>query len=109
MASAFVIIDVTEGDRFHAPSWARRHGGLVIPERRRPTILQGDREVADTEALRLAAAHPGHQFVVFQAARVAHTVRVPTHVTLGGKVFAERDQAVLSDVCDPDSDDWLPF
>jgi len=109
MASAFVIIDVTEGDRFDAPSWPRRHGGLVIPERRRPTILQGDREVVHAEALRLAAAHPGHHFVVFEAARVAHSVKVPTHVTLRGKVFAERDHAVLSDVCDADGDDLLPF
>lgn len=107
--TAFVIIDVTEGDRFDAPSWPRRHGGLVIPEVRRPTILQGDREVADAEALRLAAAHPGRYFAVFEAVRVAYTVKAPTHVTLGGKVFAERDVPALSAACGPDGPDMLPF
>lgn len=69
-----------------------------IPADRRPTMLHRDRAVAETEAKRLASAHPGSRFAIFEACVVALTVNVPTHMTLNGRIVAERQQAQLFDI-----------
>jgi hypothetical protein len=102
---SFLILEM--GD---SGDWAPRLGARQIPERRRPTMLQPSREVADQEAVRLAREHPGRRFVVFAPVVQGVTVKVPTHVTLAGRVVAERDQALLVAINDPDEfDDELPF
>jgi hypothetical protein len=106
---ACLILDITE-----APLWQLVHaigdtGPRRIPQRNCPTVLQPDRATADKEALRLASCHPGRQFVVFEPVAQAMTVKVPTHVTLAGKVVSERHQVCLAAVKpDAEDDDW-PF
>lgn len=88
--------------------WDTHHsGGARLPVRQVPTVLHSSSDVAEAEALRLAARFPGHGFVVFKATVVASTCKVPTHVTLGGKVVAEQDRAMLIDLAD--DPDALPF
>lgn len=102
---SFLILELSEsGD------WPPRLGARHIPERRRPTMLQPSREVAEQEALRLARMHPGSRFVVFAPVMQGVTVKVPTHVTLAGKTMVERDQALLVAIKEPEEvDDDLPF
>lgn len=90
-----------------ASQWERRHGGCVVPAQRRPSMLQPSRETAEQEALRLARSHPGHRFVVFQACSAAITVKVPSHITVAGQVFAERAVPTLVDVGEPAEE--VPF
>lgn len=71
---------------------------VVIPPDHRPTVLQPNREVAEAEAKRLALAHPGKQFAILEAKAVAITSRVPSYVTVGGQVFAQRTAVVLLDL-----------
>jgi hypothetical protein len=104
-----LILELTDHD-----SWPQIHaigdGPRRIPEFRRPTVLQPDRETAEKEALRLAAAHPGRRFVIFEPVSQGITVKVPTHVTLGGKTIVERDKAMLVVITDAtEADDDLPF
>jgi hypothetical protein len=49
------------------PQNALRAEPLRIPGARRPAILQPDRATAEAEAKRLAHAHPGKRFAVFEA------------------------------------------
>jgi hypothetical protein len=79
---------------------------VTIPVLRRPTVLQPDRETAETEAKRLASAHPDKLFAVFEATAVAKTVWVPSHITVAGQVFAQRTSAVLLDL---DNEAQIPF
>ena len=51
---------------------------LRIPEGRKPAMLQPNRAIAEAEAKRLAAIHPGKRFAVFEAHVVATTVEVPS-------------------------------
>lgn len=97
------IVDVAEADQ-----WTKHwHGGRLVPERRRPTIAQPTREIAETEALRLAREHPGRRFIVLEPVAVAFTTKVTTHVTLGGQVVAERSSPALAQITDPH--DEVPF
>src|SRR3569833_1368495 len=99
---SWLIVDVCEADQ-----WEPRHGARVIPSVRRPSMLQPSRAVAEQEAMRLARTHPDRRFVVFEAVAAGITTGVPSHVTLAGKVFAERSVATLVTITDPD--DEVPF
>ena len=90
-------------------TWQKHHsGGLLIPDRRRPSVLQADRETAEREAMRLGALHDG-LFVVF--APVAMVKRVPeaTHVNLRGEVLHTRHVARLLSIAPSPGDDEMPF
>ena len=77
------------------------------PRRLPPTVLHPSREVAEQEALRLASAHPERIFAILEVVTATRTVKVPTHVTLGGQVFADRNLARLMQVGDGRDD--VPF
>ena len=79
---------------------------LKLPQERRPAMLQPDRATAEAEAKRLAMAHPGKRFIVFEAITAAHTVDVPTHTTISGQPWGARRVAVLLSVGE---DDGIPF
>ena len=102
MSNPCMVLDVTEHDQ-----WAPFRGCHRIPEDCRPTVLHPSREVAEQEALRLATAHPERIFAILEAVSATRTVRVPTHTTLGGRVFAERNLARLMQVGDGRDD--VPF
>ena len=87
--------------------WAPFLGYRRIPEDCRPTVLHPSREVAEQEALRLASAHPSRMFAILEVVTATRTVKVPTHVTLGGQVFADRNLARLMQVGDGRDD--VPF
>jgi len=99
----YVVIELGDAETWPQRTWAP---GRVIPERRRPTMLQPDRETAEKEALRLAGRHPDRRFVVFAPIAAGVTVKVPTHVTITGKVVCERAEAALAPIDDPDE---IPF
>ena len=98
-----MVVDLTGVEKWDS----HFSGGARVPARQVPTVLHSSREVAEKEALRLAARFPGRGFVVLEATVVAATCKVPTHVTLGGKVVAEQDRAMLIDLAD--DPDALPF
>lgn len=107
-----LIVEVSEaqdwGAAFCPDRGARQVAGtrpVLIPEARRPAILQPDRAVADAEAKRLALRLPERRFMIFEARAVAMTTRVPSHITVSGKVWDTRTIAVLADV----DDDQVPF
>lgn len=102
MSNPCVVIDVL--DHGH---WAPFLGCRRVPEDCRPTVLHPSREVAEQEALRLATAHPERMFAIFEVVSATRTVKVPTHITLGGRVFAERNLARLMQVGDGRDD--VPF
>lgn len=78
----------------------------IIPEARRPTMLQTDRETAEREAMRLARTRPGGVFVVFAPVCAGMLVAVPTHITIGGQVVLTKKVPTLVDIHDPDE---VPF
>lgn len=78
----------------------------IIPEARRPTMLQVDRKTAEREALRLATMHPGKVFVVFAPVCAGITAKVPTHVNINGDVVATRQVPAISEIGEPDD---IPF
>lgn len=90
----------------HEPVNGLQRAPVTIPMERRPTVLQPDRETAEAEARRLAKAHPGKLFAVFEATAVAKIVSVPSHITVAGEVFANRTSAVLLDL---DNEAEIPF
>ncbi len=100
MSGPCVILEVTDAEH-----WEPFRGCKKIREYRRPTVLHPSREVAEQEALRLAAENVHSRFVVLEAAVVAAAVKVPTHITLGGKVVAERFMPALMQV----DEDEVPF
>lgn len=98
-----LVVDMTGVEK-----WDTHHsGGARVPARQQPTVLHSSREIAEREALRLAARFPGRGFVVLEATVLAATCKVPTHITLGGKVVAEQNRALLIDLAD--DPDALPF
>jgi hypothetical protein len=105
---AWVIIELSD-----AHNWSSHFaGGAIIPERRRPAVLQASRDAAEREAQRLADMRPDGKFVVFEAVAAGYTVKVPTHTTLAGKVFREASKAVLVQLGPEPAeelDDDLPF
>jgi hypothetical protein len=94
-----LIVDVTGVD-----DWTSVRGRPVMPLDKRPTVLQPSRSAAELEAKRLAGEHPGHRFAVFEACIVSTTVTVPSHITLGGRVVAERQVPHLIEI-----DGYVPF
>lgn len=78
---------------------------VAIPNERRPSVLQPNRQVAEEEAKRLAERHPGRRFMVFEARSAGVAVDVPSHTTVSGKVFLSRKMAVVVDL----DDDEVPF
>lgn len=108
-----VIIEMSD-----AHNWETFPGGQLpapplaptkIPERRRPTVLQASREIAEQECLRLANEHPGSKFVVFAPICAGITAKVATHTTLAGKVIAERAIATVVQFQEEEVEDGLPF
>ena len=93
MSNPCMVLDVTDHDQ-----WAPFRGCHRIPEDCRPTVLHPSKEVAEQEALRLASAHPERMFAILEVVTATRTVKVPTHVTLGGQVFADRNPARLMQV-----------
>lgn len=102
MSNPCVVIEVSGHH-----DWTPFRGCHRIPDDCRPTVLHPSREVAEQEALRLATAHPERMFAIFEVVTATRTVKVPTHVTLGGQVFAERNLARLMQVGDGRDD--VPF
>lgn len=108
--SACLILEVTElqdwPERFKPFGRPLDDAPRGIPAERRPAVLQPDRETAEREAQRLAAAHPGKRFAIFECNALATTVQIPTHTTVGGQVFQHRQAAVLLAVTENDA---VPF
>ncbi|CAM3352290.1 hypothetical protein [Paracidovorax anthurii] len=102
MSNPCLILEVSDHDQ-----WEPFRGCQRLPPDRRPTVLHPSREVAEEEALRLARTHPGRMFAVMEVVTAARTVAVPTHVTLGGLVFADRQLPRLMQV--GDGADEIPF
>lgn len=100
MSNPCLVLEVADCE-----SWMPFRGCRRIPSERLPTVLHTSREVAEQEALRLSAAHPGRLFWVFEAATAARAVKVPTHITLGGQVVAERSIPALMELGEFD----IPF
>ena len=98
-----LVVDVTDFEHFES----HLAGGAMLPANRRPTVLQRSREAAEAEAKRLAGRFPGRVFLVLEAQVLATTIKVPTHITLGGKVVAESARPALVDLAD--DPDALPF
>lgn len=103
---SFLIVELGDAHNWQTASWC---AAQVIPSNRRPTMLQADRESAEREALRLAGLHPGSRFVVFAPVSAGVTVKVPTHITLGGKVFNEVAQVALVEIGEEPDDEGIPF
>lgn len=95
-----MVLEVSDADQ-----WAPFRGCRKIAADHRPTVLHPSREVAEAEALRLCEAHPGRLFVAFEAVTGARSVKVPTHITLGGQVIAERWMPGLVQI----GEDEIPF
>lgn len=89
--SICLIVDVTDLDDY--PD--HFGGGHCLPLRWRPTVVQAGRATADREALRLAKAHPDRRFFVFEAVAAGLTIKVPTHVSISGRVLVEGSTAAL--------------
>jgi len=113
MTNPCLIVECSEADTWpnlytgEPPRSSTNPGPLRIPENRKPTMLQPDRETAEEEARRLAAAKGGDRvFVVFEAAAAVRMVTIPTHTTLGGKTTGERR---VAQVLDLGEDDGIPF
>jgi len=85
MSNPCLILEVSGADQ-----WEPFRGCRRIDPAIRPTVLHPSREWAEAEALRLTKAHPGRLFAVFEAVTAGHAVKVPSHITLGGKVVAEQ-------------------
>ncbi|QIL81750.1 hypothetical protein G7047_18880 [Diaphorobacter sp. HDW4A] len=100
MSNPCLILDIA-----CAEYWLPFKGCRRIEPSNQPTVLHPNREVAEAEALRLAAAHPGRRFAVFEIMTAATTIRVPTHVSISGKVICDRPMAQLMMVSEPE----IPF
>ena len=95
-------LDVTEHDQ-----WAPFRGCHRIPKDCRPTVLHQSRDVAEQEALRFVFVYFERMFGSLEVVTATRTVKVPTHVTLGGRVLAERILVLLMQVGDGRDD--VPF
>lgn len=105
MNEAFVILDMAESHEWSTAPISQE-APLRIPERKRSTMVQCSREVAEREALRLQEAHPDGRFVLFQATHVTCLLDAPTHVNLAGQTIFSRKVARLAEVHDADA---IPF
>lgn len=102
MSTPCLILEISD-----AENWQPFRGCRRIAAGRQPSVLHPSREIAEAEALRLSAASPGRTFAIFELSGAATSVKVPTHITLGGKVVAERDMPSLVEV--GEFDDLIPF
>lgn len=94
MTEAFLILNIADSHE-----WASRHSDCgVIPPGKLSTLLHMSRESAEAEALRLAQAHPGGQFCIFEATQVSVRVPIPTHVNLRGEVLLTEPVVRLASV-----------
>lgn len=103
----FLILD---GANLYA--WARHHGGgLLIPEKKRPSVLQPDRKAGELEALRLSRENAGGLFVLFGPVAIAKRMPETTHVNLRGEPVrhANVSRLVMIDGGAWDSGDEVPF
>ena len=106
-----LILDVTEADQ-----WPGRLGETAlsvvdkprrIPAGKSPAVLQPSREVAESEAKRLAREHLGRRFMVFEAVAIGTRIEIPTHVNLRGEVLARRLEPTVLLI--GDAPDEAPF
>lgn len=96
-----LIVECSEADQWPGLHMADLSTGpRRIPAERRPVALHPDRHTAEREAKRLAEARPGCRFVIFEAVAVGFSHKVPTHITLAGKVFGERLMPIVADLGD---------
>jgi hypothetical protein len=102
MGTPSLILEISDAER-----WLPFRGCRRIADFSRPSVLHPSRAVAEAEALRLSAAHLDRTFAVFEMAVAATSVKVPTHITLGGKVLAERHISSLVEV--GEAYDLIPF
>lgn len=79
---------------------------LRVPPGKQATMLQPDRKTGEAELQRLALAHPGRRFVLFEAAAACTTVKVPSHTTVSGAPWGERTIALMLSIGE---DDGVPF
>lgn len=100
MSNPCMILDIAGAD-----DWQPFHGCRLIEGGNNPTVLHPSREVAEEEALRLAARYPDRRFAIFELVAAATTSKIPTHFTLGGKVLGERAFAQMVEI----SEDDVPF
>lgn len=107
-----LIVDCTESHEWPGLFSGVAGGRPLHPEplrmdpAKRPSILQPDRKTGEAELQRLALAHPGRRFVLFEAAVAATTTKVSIHTTVNGQLWGERSIAVLLDIGE---DDGIPF
>lgn len=99
---AFLILDLAE---WHAGNWPGLHGyggesAARIPQESRPTVLQGSREQAEAEVLRLAGRNPRGCYVLFTATHIATPVTFATHVNLHGVPMQTRSTHRLAQIDD---------
>lgn len=100
--SECVVIAVDRPDQWR-PAMG---GGKHIPSGKVCTVLQPSRQVAEKEALRLARENPGASFVVLEAVSIAKHQRIPTHISLGGRVLRDEPSSALAAIAD---DEQIPF
>ncbi|HEY0200654.1 MAG TPA: hypothetical protein VGC24_03070 [Burkholderiaceae bacterium] len=100
MSNPCLLLEVSDADQ-----WEPWRGGKRLPLGHGPTQLHPTREIAESEALRLAKRNPGKRFAVLECKSITTKVKITTHVTLAGRVVIESDCHVLSEV----DEDEIPF
>jgi hypothetical protein len=100
-----LILEASELDQ-----WRKHHsGGLLVPEARRPVVLQPSREAAESEALRLAQRLPHGMFVLFAPVALAKRLPEVTHVNIRGEPLQQRNVVRLVKIGGTDQDWDIPF
>lgn len=90
--------------------WRRhRSGGRLVPDGKRPTVLQPDRKTAEDECLRLARYHADGLFVLFAPVAIARRVPECTHVNLRGEPVRHTNVVRLLTIAGGPEDLELPF
>jgi undecaprenyl pyrophosphate synthase len=102
MSNPAIVLEISQ-----ASQWKASHGGKHVPAPRHPTVLHPSREAAEQAAMRLASGHANGVFAVLEVVSVAKAIKVPTHITLNGKVVAEQPLTRLMQVSDPGEE--IPF
>lgn len=94
-------------DTADVEEWTRHHaGGILVPESKRPSVLQVDGVTAEREALRLATASRSGRFVIYAPVAIAVRVLESTHVNILGEPIMHKDVVRLLPIHE---DDDLPF
>lgn len=100
MSNPCLVLEVSESDQ-----WPPFLGCRRIPDGDHPTVLHPSREAAEAVALHLNRAHPDRSFAVFEAVTAALSVKVPSHITLGGQIVSEHRMPALVQI----GEDDVPF